>query len=172
MEALLEKYPDSWASEQGVLIFTPRGLSQPYETFAENSFRNYNKNSFRNYRIYLHYFFRWPNSTERAAISNIFDEKFGLRGAVGVVDGTDVVLSQRPAIDGEVYWSRKQHYGISAQVVCDHRRMIRDYYVGWPGNNNIYTSSYILIIMSFNLGWRRFQIVKTLQDANTILFTY
>jgi hypothetical protein len=82
----------------------------------------------------LHNLIEWPNATERKEISGRFQGKYGLRGAVGIVDGTQIVLSQRPNIDGEVYWTRKHQYAISLQILCDDRKLIRSYVVGWPGS--------------------------------------
>ena len=61
----------------------------------------------------------WPNAQERKLISSRFHKTFGLKGAVGAVDGTHIILSQRRHIDGEVYWTRKQRYYINVQIICD-----------------------------------------------------
>jgi hypothetical protein len=50
---------------------------------------------------------RWPSATERIEISRRFGRDHGLPGAVGVVDGTYVSMSQKPAVNGEVYFNRK-----------------------------------------------------------------
>jgi hypothetical protein len=52
---------------------------------------------------------KWPNATEREETSRRFRDNYGLPGAVGIVDGTPVVLMQRPHIDGEVFRTRKCH---------------------------------------------------------------
>ena len=49
----------------------------------------------------------WAEADERNKISERFESKYGLSGAVGDIDATPVVLTQKPAIDGEVYWTRK-----------------------------------------------------------------
>jgi hypothetical protein len=67
-------------------------------------------------------------------IANRFKTQFGLFNAVGIVDGTPVVFSQRPAIDGEVYFTRKSQYAMNLQLVCDDRKRIRFYMIGWPGS--------------------------------------
>ena len=44
------------------------------------------------------------------------------------------VYSQRPSIDGEVFWTRKSHYAMNLQLIADHTRRIRFYHqIGWPG---------------------------------------
>jgi len=52
--------------------------------------------------IYL----RWPDIQRRAIISeNLAAE--GFEGCIGFVDGTTFPLSQKPAIDGNLFWDRK-----------------------------------------------------------------
>ncbi|KAI9328142.1 hypothetical protein BDR26DRAFT_808528, partial [Obelidium mucronatum] len=47
----------------------------------------------------------WPSRSTRRALSNRMHQEFGLRGLVGIVDGTDIVLHQKPCVDPEVYWT-------------------------------------------------------------------
>ena len=77
---------------------------------------------------------KWPNANERVKIKTRFKNDSGVVGAVGIIDGTPVVLSQRPTIDGEVFWSRKSCYCINLQLVCDDRGLIRWFLTGWPGS--------------------------------------
>jgi hypothetical protein len=79
-------------------------------------------------------FVKWPNEHERKKISKHFYDSYGILGAVGAVDGTPVILSYRPRIDGEVFWNRKQRYALNIQLVCDHNKLIRSYVVGYPGS--------------------------------------
>lgn len=67
---------------------------------------------------------KWPKLQERREIAAHF-AKTGFLGCVGLIDGTLFPLSQRPGIDGECYWDRKQRYSLNAQIVCDHKRRIR-----------------------------------------------
>jgi hypothetical protein len=77
---------------------------------------------------------RWPSATERAEISRRFGREHGLPGAVGVVDGTYVSMSQKPAVNGEVYFNRKSRYAMNVQLICDDRRRVIYYQLGWPGS--------------------------------------
>jgi hypothetical protein len=77
---------------------------------------------------------RWPSADERRAISRRFDANHGMKGCVGVVDGTHVNFFQRPAVDGEVFFNRKQRYSMNVQLVCDDKRRIIYHQVGWPGS--------------------------------------
>lgn len=77
---------------------------------------------------------KWPSAQERRAISSRFDRDHGMKGCVGIVDGTHVNFFQRPAVDGEVFFNRKQRYSMNVQLVCDDKRRIIYHQVGWPGS--------------------------------------
>jgi hypothetical protein len=79
-------------------------------------------------------FIKWPSSRRRREISSQILEEYGIPNVVGIIDGTHIHFSQRPAIDGEVYWTRKSRYSINAQIVCDNDKRIIYYQVGWPGS--------------------------------------
>ena len=65
-------------------------------------------------------FIRWSTEHERERMSDYMDERYGLKNAVGIIDGTHFNLSQRPHVDGEVFWTRKCRYGVHGTVyfVC------------------------------------------------------
>ena len=81
-----------------------------------------------------HRLIEWPDEMEGREISYRFNINHGLKGAVAIVDGTQIILSQRPHIDGETYWTRKGRYSINLQIICDDKKKIRSYVVGWPGS--------------------------------------
>jgi hypothetical protein len=76
----------------------------------------------------------WPDANERRKIAAKFYHKHGLKHCVGVVDGTPVIFTQRPAVDGETFYDRKGRYSINLQLMCDDRRRIIYYVVGYPGS--------------------------------------
>jgi hypothetical protein len=76
----------------------------------------------------------WPNEEERRDISARMGFKHGLPGCVGILDGTPVNFSQRPAIDGETFFNRKSRYCYNVQLICDDMKRIRFYQIGWPGS--------------------------------------
>lgn len=79
-------------------------------------------------------YIKWPNTNERKQLSAAFQAEFNLPNAVGIIDGTHINFSQKPALDGEVYWTRKSRYSLNAQIVCDIYKKIIFYQVGWPGS--------------------------------------
>ncbi|KAI9918931.1 hypothetical protein PsorP6_011582 [Peronosclerospora sorghi] len=79
-------------------------------------------------------FVRWPQPEERREISRRVAQRPGIVGAVGIVDGTHINFAQRPAIDREVFFSRKHRYGFNAQMIVDDRGMIRFFQTGLPAS--------------------------------------
>jgi len=69
-------------------------------------------------------FIVWPNSIRRQEINKIIGGRSGFSGCVGFVDGTDLVFAQKPAIDGEVFFTRKHRYALNAQLICDDEKRI------------------------------------------------
>jgi hypothetical protein len=61
-------------------------------------------------------FITWPDQNERLRSSQSFEDGYSLPGAVGIVDGTHVVLTQKPGIDGETYFDMKSKYSIHLTV--------------------------------------------------------
>ncbi|KAF9154867.1 hypothetical protein BGX20_004581 [Mortierella sp. AD010] len=49
----------------------------------------------------------WPDARRRREIRQVMSKE-GFPGCVGFIDGTTIPLSQKPAIDGEVYFDRKK----------------------------------------------------------------
>lgn len=76
----------------------------------------------------------WPSVNERTQIATRIMDHSKFPNCVGLIDGTDIVLEQRPHIDGELYFNRKKRYAISAQVVVDDKKIFRYLNVGMPGS--------------------------------------
>lgn len=51
----------------------------------------------------------WPDRKRRREIGQMMREE-GFPGCVGFIDGTTIPLSQKPGMDGEVYYDRKKRY--------------------------------------------------------------
>ncbi|KAG2214626.1 hypothetical protein INT45_003978 [Circinella minor] len=78
-------------------------------------------------------YIKWPDEAERRQIASCIQESYNFPSCVGFIDGTHMVLSQKPKKQGEVYFNRKQRYSMNVQAICDHRRIIRHLQVGLPG---------------------------------------
>lgn len=77
-------------------------------------------------------FLYWPNKTEKDVI--ISETIHKLPQCIGYLDGTEIKLAERPCVDPDSFYSRKQHFSIKAQAVCDYKLKIRHLYVGYPGS--------------------------------------
>jgi hypothetical protein len=78
-------------------------------------------------------FIRWSNAIEREEISQRFAENDGLPGCIGIVDGTPIHFAQKPAVDPEVFFTRKSRYSINVQLIYDDTKRIIEFVTGWPG---------------------------------------
>lgn len=83
-----------------------------------------------------HEWIPWANERQGGEIGQVVHAE-GFPGCVGFIDGTSVLLSQKPAIDEEVYFDRKHRYfqySVAMQVTCDVDKHIVMMYVGCPGS--------------------------------------
>ena len=78
-------------------------------------------------------FIWWPNSDERKQIANSLANK-KLPGCVGFIDGTHVQLYEKPVDDPDDYINRKNQPTIQLQLTVDNNKLIRHFYVGFPGS--------------------------------------
>eukprot|EP00474_Spongospora_subterranea_P008040 CRZ08498.1 hypothetical protein [Spongospora subterranea] len=76
----------------------------------------------------------WPDSEGRRELSAQNHREFGFEGCILSTDGTHVVLSQMPKLQGEVYWSRKCKYSFNVILTFDRKRQVRYIVSGWPGS--------------------------------------
>lgn len=79
-------------------------------------------------------FIKWPGKRQKKRTSEYFEEHHNLKGCIGIVDGTLVNLCEKPQVDPETYWSRKQKYSMNVQIICNERREIIYYQSGYPGS--------------------------------------
>jgi hypothetical protein len=66
-------------------------------------------------------FIKWPSRRKRKQTSDYFEETHQFKGLVGIVDSTFVNLCEKPQVDPETYWSRKQRYSMNVQIICNER---------------------------------------------------
>ena len=83
----------------------------------------------------LGYIYCWPKDEERKEIANIIENKYFINDCVGIADGTLLPLGFRPQRnDAANFHGRKLAYTITMLIICDHKKRIRYYHAGWPGN--------------------------------------
>ena len=67
----------------------------------------------------------WPDEAERSLLSRENHQQFGFRGCISSTDGTHIVLSQKPGLDGEVFFNRKHSIVIDKSVMCFQAGQVR-----------------------------------------------
>ncbi|KNZ49369.1 hypothetical protein VP01_5064g2 [Puccinia sorghi] len=77
-------------------------------------------------------FLSWPNAEAGQELSDEYEAE-GLKGCVGVIDGSLIIVQNHPELDGTDYYTQKGLYGISTFLVCDNNKEIQYVSTGWPG---------------------------------------
>ncbi|XP_018576615.1 putative nuclease HARBI1 isoform X2 [Anoplophora glabripennis] len=80
---------------------------------------------------------KWPNRQQRLEICRRFQEKSGIPGIVGAIDGCHISIKGPPgnAID---YYNRNNYNSIILQATCNDKKEFIDIYVGAPGRLHCY----------------------------------
>lgn len=76
----------------------------------------------------------WFTASEAANMKKRILVESGFRNCLGFLDGTTIVLADKPVDNGEVYYSRKCVYGLNCQIVSDLDRRIRFFFLGYPAS--------------------------------------
>ena len=79
---------------------------------------------------------KWPDEQERRDHARFMDVQYRLKGCVGMVDGSCIVLATRPAVSGSDYFCRHRRYGVNITAIVDHRRIFRFVCCGWPASRH------------------------------------
>lgn len=75
----------------------------------------------------------WPNGDRVADVAAGFQEKSGLPGCIGAVDGCHIEIL-RPQKDSADYICYKQRYSMHLQATCDARGLFTHIACGYPGS--------------------------------------
>ena len=76
----------------------------------------------------------WPDSSERRQLKQYTEDRHIFPDCLGFVDGTHVVLSEKPSRLGEDYFNRKHSYSIAAMIIYDIHKRIRYTFAGYCGS--------------------------------------
>lgn len=79
-------------------------------------------------------YIKWPSEQERATISDRIGNASGFYGCVGMMDGTHIILDNKPYKDAETYINRKGSISLNCLFVCDDLKIIRYAVIGYPGS--------------------------------------
>lgn len=80
-------------------------------------------------------YIKWPNNNESIEISNYFNEKCGVNGVIGAIDGSHIRI-KRPIDDQEVFYNRKGYHSIVLQAICNHKKMFTNIFCGEAGSQH------------------------------------
>lgn len=75
----------------------------------------------------------WPDEKKRKQSSDFFESKYGLKGCIGIVDGTLIPISE-PSDDGQDYFDRKRQYSTNLMLVVNEHAQIIYFVSGCPGS--------------------------------------
>ncbi|CAI2185400.1 9714_t:CDS:2, partial [Funneliformis geosporum] len=51
---------------------------------------------------------------------------------IDAIDGSHIILINKPPKDPEVFFNRKKHYSIQVQAIVNHREIFTNYVISWP----------------------------------------
>jgi hypothetical protein len=77
---------------------------------------------------------RWPTLDEQIESVSDLQQRRGIIGAIGAIDGTHIRFNHSPPTDVALdYMNRHGFYSINMLASCDHRGIFTDVMIGWPG---------------------------------------
>jgi DDE superfamily endonuclease len=79
-------------------------------------------------------YLRWYTVEESTEIKRRIYQMSGFPHCLGFLDGTTIVLAEKPVKDGEFYFNRKSEYGLNCQIVADLDARIRFFFCGYPAS--------------------------------------
>lgn len=79
-------------------------------------------------------YLRWYTTRESTDMKNRIYQKSGFSNCLGFLDGTAIVLAEKPVKDGEFYFNRKEEYGFNCQIIADLDARIRFFFLGYPAS--------------------------------------
>ena len=62
---------------------------------------------------------RWPTAIERQACARESEERYGFKGCVGAVDGTNIQFANAPSFDPWCFLERHKRYSVNVLIACD-----------------------------------------------------
>ena len=75
----------------------------------------------------------WPSPARKEVIKQAIASEHGFQDAIGMIDGTHIILAYKPTRQGEGYFNRKSRYYLQCIIVSDHNCRILHMSVGFTG---------------------------------------
>ncbi|XP_031355109.1 putative nuclease HARBI1 [Photinus pyralis] len=80
-----------------------------------------------------HRLIAWPSPNSLQVTSNSFQQRFGMRGVIGAIDGCHIRINA-PKDHHTSYINRKGYHSVLLQAVCNADMLFTDVYTGYPGS--------------------------------------
>ncbi|KAK3931741.1 Putative nuclease [Frankliniella fusca] len=80
-------------------------------------------------------YINWSNAHDRCRTARYYNERFGFPGVVGSINGTLVPITA-PREHKQRYVDKNHNYSVNLMLVSDHKRLIRDVFIGQPSSVN------------------------------------
>ena len=97
---------------------------------AENTVILYTQRVLKAILSFKLHLIKWPNDEERQDVLQGFKDIGGFQNVIGSIDGTHVILTNKPPKDPEVFFNRKKCYSIQVQAIVNHRGIFTNYVIG------------------------------------------
>lgn len=83
-------------------------------------------------------YIKWPDANSRQVKNMTNMEQEGFSGAVGKVNGTNIVFKYKPGgiFDGKMFQNQKKRYVLDLCAVCNSKGEIIYFLVGWPNSQH------------------------------------
>ena len=73
----------------------------------------------------------WPSPASKEVIKQAIALEHGFQKAIGMIDGTHIILAYKPTRQGKGYFNRKSRYSLQCMIVSDHNCRILHMSVGF-----------------------------------------
>src|SRR5207248_1192002 len=77
---------------------------------------------------------QWPKGEQRKLVHEGFQSIGEFKNIIGAINGTHLILNDKPSNTPESYFNRKKFYSIQCQGIVDYRGIFISYDIGWPGS--------------------------------------
>ncbi|KIM79609.1 hypothetical protein PILCRDRAFT_89993 [Piloderma croceum F 1598] len=79
-------------------------------------------------------FLVWPNEACKAEISQFIENQSGFHLCIGSGDGSLLLLTEEPLVDGDQYQDWKKNWATNIQATVDHQCHFTSHELRWPGS--------------------------------------
>lgn len=76
----------------------------------------------------------WPDEEKKQISRKKFEEKKGIYGVIGAIDGSHIPIKRPNSRYAHVYYNRNGYYSILLQAVCDYKKRFIDVFCGEAGS--------------------------------------